>query len=218
VRSQRHRPSWLDVLKKRGLQHVFRKYFSWRLSEFTGDQLVALDYPVDATPRYPLGVTPHPELWQWFHHQWGACAHTLASVGRHRAQLEAIPNEAAEPASPQWDNQWFSALDAMSLYTLVADRRPARIIEVGSGNSTKFAVRSILDHGLSTQVTSIDPHPRTEIDGLCQRVIRQPLETVSQAVFSELKGGDFLFIDNSHRAFTNSDVSTFFLEVLPRLS
>ncbi len=38
------------------------------------------------------------------------------------------------------------------------------------------------------------------------------------AIFDELVSGDILFFDGSHRAFTNSDVTVFFLDVLPRLS
>jgi hypothetical protein len=70
---------------------------------------------------------------------------------------------------------------------------------------------------LATTITSIDPQPRAEIDQLCTRVIRRPLEQVDQQVFFELTRGDFLVVDSSHRAFTNSDVATLFLEILPNL-
>jgi len=36
-------------------------------------------------------------------------------------------------------------------------------------------------------------------------------------VFDELAAGDILFLDSSHRVFMNSDVTVFFLEILPRL-
>lgn len=55
------------------------------------------------------------------------------------------------------------------------------------------------------------------MDVLCDRVIRQPLEDVDGKLFDELESGDMLFIDNSHRVFQNSDVTVFFLEILPRL-
>jgi hypothetical protein len=64
---------------------------------------------------------------------------------------------------------------------------------------------------------SIDPEPRADIDRLCDHVVRSGLETADLAVFEELKPGDVVFVDNSHRAFTNSDVTVFFLDVLPRL-
>ena len=54
-------------------------------------------------------------------------------------------------------------------------RHAKRLVEVGSGYSTKFARRAIDDHSLRSRITSIDPAPRAEIDGLCDSVIRGPL-------------------------------------------
>jgi hypothetical protein len=48
-------------------------------------------------------------------------------------------------------------------------------------------------------------------------VIRRPLEAAELGLFEDLDSGDILFIDNSHRVFQNSDVTVFFLDVLPRL-
>jgi hypothetical protein len=39
----------------------------------------------------------------------------------------------------------------------------------------------------------------------------------SSIVLDEIRSGDILFFDGSHRAFQNSDVTVFFLEVLPSL-
>ena len=38
------------------------------------------------------------------------------------------------------------------------------------------------------------------------------------SLFDDLAAGDIVFFDGSHRVFTNSDVTVFFLEVLPRLA
>ena len=67
-------------------------------------------------------------------------------------------------ATPTWENGWFPALDAVTLYGLVATRNPRWYVEVGSGNSTRFVRRAIRDHGLRTRILSIDPGPRAEID------------------------------------------------------
>ena len=105
----------------------------------------------------------------------------------------------------------------MALYAFLARHNPKRYIEVGSGNSTKFARRAIVDHQLDTRIISIDPHPRAEVDGLCDEVIRAPVEDVAAATFDILDAGDVLFIDSSHRTLMNSDVTMLFLDVLPRL-
>jgi hypothetical protein len=56
-----------------------------------------------------------------------------------------------------------------------------------------------------------------EIDRLCDSVIRRPLEELDLSIFDDLEPGDFLFIDSSHRTFSNSDVTVVFMDVLPRL-
>lgn len=132
--------------------------------------------------------------------------------------LLRIPRgEPADETIPFWTNDWFPPLDAIGLMSLLISRNPRRYVEVGSGNSTKFARRAILDHGLRATITSIDPHPRAVIDTLCDRAIRLPLEDCDLSEFADLGEGDFLFIDNSHRSFQNSDVTVFFTEILPIL-
>jgi Methyltransferase domain len=132
--------------------------------------------------------------------------------------LAAIPLQAAEDdPQPRWGNPWFTGYDALSLYGLLKTVNPRLMIEVGSGNSTKFARRAVRDHDLRTRIVSIDPEPRAEVDALCDEVIRAPAETIDPAMFAKLKSGDILFIDSSHRSFENSDVTALFLEVLPTL-
>jgi predicted O-methyltransferase YrrM len=133
-------------------------------------------------------------------------------------RLAAIPLDTTDPVEPCWHNGWFQGLDATALYCLLATTRPKRYIEVGSGNSTRFARRAVSDHGLATTIWSIDPQPRVEVDGLCDRVIRQPFETVDLAMYEELEAGDICFFDGSHRSFENSDATVGLVEVLPRLA
>jgi hypothetical protein len=126
----------------------------------------------------------------------------------------AKPDNATEPF---WNNEFFSSFDSVVLYSLIAQRKPAAYMEVGSGNSTKFVRRAISDHGLDTKITSVDPYPRAEIDALCNEVLRVRAETLPVEKFAALNAGDVLFIDNSHRSFQNSDVTFFFTKILPNL-
>jgi len=129
-----------------------------------------------------------------------------------------IPFDAPEESlEPHWNNAWLPILDGMSIYAAVADYAPRRFIEVGSGNSTKFAARAIRDAGLSTPIFSIDPHPRSQIEQLCHRSLRFSLETMDISFFKHVTAQDIVFIDCSHRAQQNSDVTVFFLEILPLL-
>jgi hypothetical protein len=108
-------------------------------------------------------------------------------------------------------------LDTLALYGFVATENPASYLEVGSGYSTKVVRRTIKDCNLRTKIVSIDPHPRAEVDSLCDEIVRQPLEKCDLKRFDDLLAGDVLFMDGSHRAFMNSDVTVLFLEILPRL-
>ncbi len=100
---------------------------------------------------------------------------------------------------------------------LLALHNPSVYVEVGSGNSTKFARRAVQDHGLRTRIVSIDPYPRREVDAICDEVIRHPCEDMDMTFFADLPGDAMLFVDNSHRSFQNSDVTVFFMEILPVL-
>lgn len=137
----------------------------------------------------------------------------------HIPELNNISFEQPDnPKEPFWKNDWFPPLDAITLYCLLVRENPSVYLEVGSGMSTKFARRAISDHGLQTKIISVDPFPRSEIDDICDQVIRLPFEKVDLlGLFTKVNENDVVFIDNSHRSFQNSDVTVFFTEALPLL-
>jgi Methyltransferase domain len=138
-------------------------------------------------------------------------------IERYGPDLARIPLASVGPGEPYWGQHYFTGVDAAARYSLIRERRPSRYHEVGSGNSTLFAARAILDGGLSTRVVSVDPQPRAGVDAVCDEVIRAPLEQADPRHMAALEPGDVLLVDSSHCALTNSDVVTFFLEVLPAL-
>ena len=142
---------------------------------------------------------------------------TVRGIARHAAALSQIPVEQTAPDLPFWQNDWFPPFDGVSLYGLIAETAPARYIEVGSGNSTLFARQAIRDAGTATRIISIDPHPRADVDAICDEVIRRPLEDVPSDFWETIGAGDILFMDSSHRSFQNSDVTVFFVEIAPAL-
>lgn len=141
----------------------------------------------------------------------------LREIAPSLAGLSRVPELETDPTLPYWSNPWLPPLDGATLYGLVATRRPSIYMEVGSGFSTKFVRMAIEDHGLDTRIVSIDPQPRAEVDALCDEVLRSPYEDIDLDVLDRLGPGDVLFVDNSHRSFTNSDVTVFFTETLPYL-
>jgi len=169
--------------------------------------------------RWGHGAAPHPQLAAILERGRAEYGRHLDEIERHRDVLAAVGLEPdpADPLAPCWNNIWFTGLDAAALVAFLLARRPRNYLEIGSGNSTMFASRALRAAALPTVISSIDPRPRAEIDALCQRKIRAPLEDCNLAIFDELDAGDILFFDGSHRVFMNSDVTVFFLEILQRL-
>ena len=176
------------------------------------------NYGYTCQPRWGFGRPSHPRLTEIIGRGRADYIRQIDRFVDLREMLAGIPLEAPEDAPvPRWNNLWFTGLDAVVLTGMLVRHDPRLIIEIGSGNSTKFARHAISTRRLRTKIVSIDPQPRAEVDALCDEVIRAPAEFVDPAVFSRLKSGDILFIDSSHRSLENSDVTALFLEVLPEL-
>ncbi|ARJ65415.1 hypothetical protein WV31_06975 [Magnetospirillum sp. ME-1] len=176
------------------------------------------NYGYTCQPRWGFGRPTHPRLTEIIFRQRAEYARRIDHLLGLAEHFAAIPLEEPDEApGPRWMNPWFSALDGMMLTGMLARHDPRLLIEIGSGNSTKFARHAITERRLRTRIVSIDPEPRAEVDSLCDEVIRAPAEFVDPSVFSRLKPGDILFIDSSHRSLENSDVTALFLEVLPEL-
>lgn len=179
---------------------------------------ISLDYPVTPQSRWGYGKPSHPELTRIIAQADDTFKNYLSLFSDFEDRLLAIPMTADdEDPVACWDNAWLPVMDALSLYSMMAHHKPQRYFEVGSGNSTRFTKLAIEDFELSTHIISVDPQPRAYVDSLCDEVHRCPLEELDLKLFDQLEAGDFVFIDNSHRVFCNSDVTLFFLEILPRL-
>jgi len=189
----------------------------WIRHLLRGHQGIFLDYPVEPRQRWGHGHPAHPELLQLLDNGRARYRALLERVAGLTDSLVRIPVRPQGSTEPAWVNGFLPGLDAAALYGMLALTPPETYLEVGSGNSTRFARRAIRDHGLKTRIVSIDPRPRVEIDSISDQVIREPLEAVDLAPVLALKPGDILFLDGSHRAFMNSDVTVAFLEILPRL-
>jgi hypothetical protein len=177
-------------------------------------------YPVFPRPRWGHGTPSNPHIRQALQKRRSEYKETLRSLAAHNYLLQKIqvPYDPTHAQTPYWDNEWFQSFDAACLVCFLAQRNPTYYVEIGSGHSTAFAHHAINEAGLKTKITSVDPQPRSGIDSLCDKVIRCTLEDSDLSIFDNLEQGDIVFFDGSHRVFQNSDVTIFFLEVLPRLT
>ena len=139
----------------------------------------------------------------------------LDAIESHADDLRAILRGRG-PA--RFDQSWFPRLDAAAAYAIVRREKPGRIVEIGSGHSTRFMAQAVQDGGLSTRITCIDPAPRATLKKLEVEHRQALLREADPAVFEALGAGDTLFIDSSHIAMPGTDVDRLFLDVLPRLA
>jgi len=118
----------------------------------------------------------------------------------------------------RWDQDWFPRLDAALLYSFIRHFKPERIVEVGSGHSTRFAQKAMADEGLACSFTAIDPHPRKPIPTADNFTwMAKPAQAVAPEFWTTLRDGDFLIIDSSHVLMPGSDVDVLLNKVLPAL-
>ena len=181
--------------------------------------VLVLDYPVDMKSRWNQDH-PHEKIRGILERNrstYAAHLESFLSFSDHFLEIPVFPHSDPASVEPNWMNGWIHGLDAVALYSFIALNRPRYFMEVGSGNSTRFARKAIIDHDLDTKIISIDPDPRREIDSICDEVIRLPAEVVEPDRFDRLGEGDILFIDSSHRVLMNSDVTALLLDVVPRL-
>ena len=173
----------------------------------------------DLRPRWGEAVGPIAPIAEWLAESDLDYRRVLHAMTERKSMLARIPMEfSPDSPEPAWLGVPFAAFDSAALYTLIGMYRPRCYLEIGSGISTTFARRSVLDHGLSTRIVSIDPDPRAAIDQICDEVIRKGLENCEMERFSALQANDIVFLDGSHRVFMNSDVTVFMIDVLPRLA
>jgi len=182
-------------------------------------QTVFLDYRVNPLPR--KGLDPHPGLFDIIKSRDNIYENNLNAFLPFKDIFTGLKksSENTNTSLPAWNNGFLPGLDMVGIFGMIAQYKPQKYIEIGSGNSTKMARFAINTLSLNTSITSIDPYPRAEIDELSDKIIREPLENITDIswISDELEENDILFIDNSHRSFANSDVTVCFLEILPRL-
>jgi predicted O-methyltransferase YrrM len=112
--------------------------------------------------------------------------------------------------------------DAEFWYNIIRLKQPKRIIEIGSGNSTKMARLAIAanqkdDKSYQCRHICIEPYEMPWLEKIGVEVLRKKVEDVGLDFFEQLEANDILFIDSSHVIRPQGDVLFEYLEVLPRL-
>ena len=137
-------------------------------------------------------------------------------------ELRGFTGPKRDDLTYSFSNGMFTFGDAEFLYNLVRFKKPKRIIEIGSGNSTLLVIEAIRNNQKSQadyacEHTCIEPYETPWLERSGVTVRRQLVEAVDKSVFQQLEAGDLLFIDSSHIIRPQGDVLCEFLEILPIL-
>jgi hypothetical protein len=138
------------------------------------------------------------------------------------AELADLPRTPTATLDFFLDNDAFVAGDAEYWYQLLRATKPRRIFEIGSGHSTRMALRAlernrIEDPEYRCRHVCIEPYEMPWLEQTGVEVVRSKVEVLDVAFFAELEAGDILFIDSSHIIRPQGDVLFEYLELLPTL-
>jgi predicted O-methyltransferase YrrM len=137
-------------------------------------------------------------------------------------ELRQIPVNKPIDRRYYYNNGRFGAGDAEFIYSLIRLKKPRRIIEVGSGNSTLMILEAIEKNrneipAIDCKLTCIEPYERPWLEQTGVEILRKLVEDVDRTIFAMLEQDDILFIDSSHMIRPEGDVLVEFLELLPSL-
>lgn len=145
----------------------------------------------------------------------------LASFS-YNDELVTLPRHDRGDGGFHMDNGAFGSGDAEYWYNMIRFKKPRRIIEVGSGFSTKIARLALEankreDPQYACEHILIEPYEHDWLEGLGITVIREKVENTGLEMFRSLAADDILFIDSSHVIRPRGDVVFEYLEILPAL-
>ncbi|MCH8952929.1 MAG: class I SAM-dependent methyltransferase [Proteobacteria bacterium] len=158
---------------------------------------------------------PYPAIEAAFRAAEPSFAGVLDEIDAHGERLAGFDGP---PPEPRWGQSWFPRLDGAAAYALVRRHAPGRIVEVGSGHSTRMLVRAAADAGAGTRITCIDPAPRAALRGLEIAWRERVLGVADLALFEALEPGDMAFFDSSHILWPGTDVDMMLNRILPLLA
>jgi hypothetical protein len=184
--------------------------------------------PIPDTRRFPRDVFARETPMHGIDlHMDGQLAMLERFAAAYRQEYEAFPRKATRSARDfHFRNGNYETVDAEILHCMVRDLKPRRIVEIGSGYSTRISAAAIRANraetpGYECELTCVEPYPgkalREGFDGL-SRLIDKRVQDVPASLFAELGENDILFIDSTHIVTVANDCCHEYLEILPLLN
>lgn len=154
--------------------------------------------------------SPYPEVEDVF--SASGFEELLTEMSKHISIFRSLkPNS----PDPDWQSRMFPQLDGAAAYAAVKKFKPKLILEIGSGDSSRYLAKAAADVG--TEITCIDPQPRRSIEHLPVRLLRRLMDSDDADLCAALEADDILFIDSSHIMLPGMDVDIQFNRCFPKL-
>jgi len=138
------------------------------------------------------------------------------------AELAEFPMNSKGDDSFYYRNTFFESGDAEFLYSIVRLQKPAGIIEIGAGHSTRI-IRAAMaknqqsDPDYTCSHKCIEPFENPFLEASGAEIIRLPVEDVPLTTFKSLSEGDILLIDSTHMIRPQGDVLFEYFDILGSL-
>ncbi|PQJ80411.1 class I SAM-dependent methyltransferase [Polaribacter porphyrae] len=147
----------------------------------------------------------------------------LLNSFNYSQEFKNVPTNYENELTFHFKNGSFCSGDAEYWYNIIRHKKPNKIIEIGSGHSTKMARKAILKNqqenpNYTCLHTCIEPYEMPWLEKLGIKIIRDKVENININFFKALDKNDILFIDSSHIIKPQGDVLYEFLEILPILN
>lgn len=172
---------------------------------------IAKTYDSSARPCH--GIDFHgPEAEEWLLRILGAYAPVFYDEAAKEGYYEA--------------NSYFRGADALTLYCVLRDLKPRRVIEIGHGFSTRVVLSALRQNGTESgtrpSFLSVDPYARFVPNSAAEAAVDfevhgKPLQESIELVTGSLQAGDMLFVDSTHVFKYGSDVEVYFDLLYPQL-
>ena len=198
---------------------IIRKFclFTWRFWEFFGVHLVP--------NHFYFPILDSKNLRKYKFDQKFDTEGIEFNDSRMLDLLEEMGNYRSEYSKYHQVNVYCSNGDGSILYSMLRILKPSRIIEVGSGYSTKV-INHARNHNLQEsdidmEITCIEPYPKNVLLDLKAttdiELIKSKVEDLDEHYFEKLNDGDVLFIDTSHVVDIGNDVHFLYLKIIPKV-
>jgi hypothetical protein len=192
-----------------------------RAFDAVGIQLVLKTYysPIPEIRRLPPGLWNEPDPMRGIPFDLDAQVATLRELAAHLGEFSPQPG----PHGYDPDNPSYPPVDARLLYAMIRHHRPRRVVELGSGHTSRVIAQACSANALEghpAHFRAVDPYPIAVDDDLpgLEELSRVDVRHLPDEAITALSANDVLVVDTTHVVKLGSDVNYIVLRLLPLLA